>query len=87
MSTSLVLAIDAGTTGIRTILYDRRGREVASVYREFTQITPAQACSSTTRRDLGRHARPRGGDDGACRGGAGQLAAIGVTGQRATTLA
>ena len=41
MSTSLVLAIDAGTTGIRTILYDRRGREVASVYREFTQITPA----------------------------------------------
>ncbi len=36
----IVLAIDAGTTGVRTIAIDRRGRVVASAYREFTQYFP-----------------------------------------------
>ena len=88
MSRSLVLTIDAGTTGIRTILYDRRGVEVAGAYREFTQITPApsllehdaaeiwavtRSLMSETMARAGAHAR--------------QIAAIGVTGQRATALA
>ncbi len=35
-----ILAIDQGTTGSRAIVYDRRGRAVASAYREFTQYFP-----------------------------------------------
>ena len=87
MSTSLVLAIDAGTTGIRTILYDRRGREVSSVYREFTQITPAPGLLEHDAEEiwavtcgLMSETMARAGAD------ASEVAAIGVTGQRATTL-
>lgn len=88
MSTSLVLAIDAGTTGIRTILYDIRGREVASAYREFTQITPAPSLLEhdpeeiwAVTRGLIAETMARAGADGS------MVAAVGVTGQRATTLA
>ncbi len=88
MSTSLVLAIDAGTTGIRTILYDRRGREVASAYREFTQITPAPGLLEhdpeeiwAVTRGLMAETMARADADGST------IAAAGVTGQRSTTLA
>ncbi len=37
---SLVLAIDAGTTGVRSIAFDRSGTPVGSAYREFTQHFP-----------------------------------------------
>ncbi len=36
----LILAIDQGTTGTRVIAYDRRARQVAQSYREFTQYYP-----------------------------------------------
>jgi len=88
MSASLVLAIDAGTTGIRTILYDRRGAEVAGAYREFTQLTPAPGLLEhdaeeiwAVTRGLLAETMARAGADG------GAIAAVGVTGQRATTLA
>jgi glycerol kinase len=35
-----ILAIDQGTTGTRAIVYDRRGRAVASAYAEFPQRFP-----------------------------------------------
>jgi glycerol kinase len=35
-----VLAVDQGTTGSRAIVYDRRGRAVASAYEEFPQHFP-----------------------------------------------
>ncbi len=35
-----ILAIDQGTTGSRAIVYDRRGRAVASSYAEFPQLFP-----------------------------------------------
>jgi glycerol kinase len=35
-----VLAIDQGTTGSRAVVYDRRGRTVASAYEEFPQRFP-----------------------------------------------
>jgi glycerol kinase len=35
-----ILAIDQGTTGSRAIVYDRRGRQVASAYEEFPQYFP-----------------------------------------------
>ncbi|MCX7620311.1 MAG: glycerol kinase GlpK [Acidimicrobiales bacterium] len=37
---AVVIAIDAGTTGVRAIAFDRSGRAVASSYREFTQYFP-----------------------------------------------
>jgi glycerol kinase len=88
MSTSFVLAIDAGTTGIRTILYDLQGAEVASAYREFTQHTPAPGLLEhdpeeiwAVTRGLMAETMARAGADGSA------IAAVGVTGQRATTLA
>ena len=41
MSSKQILAIDAGTTGIRTILFDQSSRVRSKRYREFSQITPA----------------------------------------------
>ncbi|MDH3752796.1 MAG: glycerol kinase GlpK [Acidimicrobiia bacterium] len=37
---STVIAIDAGTTGVRAIAFDRHGSPTASAYREFTQFFP-----------------------------------------------
>ncbi len=36
----VVIAIDAGTTGVRAIAFDHRGTAVSSAYREFTQHFP-----------------------------------------------
>lgn len=36
----VVIAIDAGTTGVRAIAFDRSGSSVTSAYREFTQHFP-----------------------------------------------
>lgn len=41
MEKKLILAIDAGTTGIRTVLYRHDSTEAAYAYKHFTQITPA----------------------------------------------
>ncbi|MCM8760547.1 MAG: glycerol kinase GlpK [Candidatus Omnitrophica bacterium] len=35
-----ILAIDQGTTGSRAVVYDRKGRKVASAYQEFPQHFP-----------------------------------------------
>lgn len=58
----LVLAIDAGTTGVRSMIFDSSGRPVARAYEEFENIYPrpswveqdanrwwATACSTTRR--------------------------------------
>src|SRR5690242_2656514 len=37
---SVVIAIDAGTTGVRAIAFDHGGSSVSSAYREFTQHFP-----------------------------------------------
>src|ERR1700738_1008332 len=37
---AVVLAIDAGTTGVRTFAVDQAGRPVAIAYREFPQYFP-----------------------------------------------
>ena len=36
----LILAIDQGTTGTRTYLFDHSGKVVGSAYQEFTQYFP-----------------------------------------------
>ena len=40
MNDTCILAIDQGTTGSRAIAYDRKGRPLASAYREFVQHFP-----------------------------------------------
>ncbi|MDD5633812.1 MAG: glycerol kinase GlpK [Candidatus Omnitrophica bacterium] len=35
-----ILAIDQGTTGSRAVIYDKKGKKIASAYREFPQYFP-----------------------------------------------
>lgn len=84
---TVVVAIDAGTTGVRAIAMNEAGRPVGSVYREFTQFFPQpgwvehdpveiwSAVVGVTR-DLVDHLPPDA-----------TVAAIGVTNQRETVLA
>jgi glycerol kinase len=79
-----ILAIDQGTTGTRAILYDQKGHIVQSVYEEFTQHYPKpgwvehdpleiwQTVVNTVNL-LTRNYR-------------GQIAAVGITNQRETTV-
>jgi len=79
-----ILAIDQGTTGTRAILYDQKGQIVQSVYEEFTQYYPKpgwvehdpleiwQTVVNTVNL-LTRNYR-------------GQIAAVGITNQRETTV-
>jgi glycerol kinase len=82
-----VLALDQGTTSSRAILFDRRGRAIASAQEEFRQFyprpgwvehDPADLWDTTHRVALAvlRKARL----------GAGDVAAVGIANQRETTL-
>jgi glycerol kinase len=83
----VVVAIDAGTTGVRAIAMNRSGRPVAQSYREFTQFFPQPGWVEhdaveiwqavvTVCRDLVDHL-PSGTT----------VAAIGITNQRETVVA
>ena len=84
---SYVLAIDQGTTSSRAILFDDRMGAVASAQEEFPQPSPAPAGSSTIRPTSGRPppgpAAPAWSAPGS---GAEEIAAVGITNQRETTL-
>jgi glycerol kinase len=82
-----VLAIDQGTTGTRSYLFDTQGRVAGSAYQEFTQYFPRpgwvehdaeeiwKSAAATTRKALkAAGAKPF------------DIAAIGITNQRETTL-
>ncbi|MEX0800438.1 MAG: glycerol kinase GlpK [Dehalococcoidia bacterium] len=83
----LVLALDQGTSSSRAILFDRSGAPVASAQREFEQIYPQpgwvehdpEAIWSTQLETAQEAMR-------AARAGPGDVAAIGITNQRETTL-
>ena len=85
--TRCVLALDQGTTSSRAILFDRRGRCVASAQEEFRQHYPRPGWVEhdpsdlweTTRRVAQRVLRKAGI-------GSGGVAAVGVANQRETTL-
>jgi len=80
-----ILAIDQGTTGSRAIVYDQKGHQVASAYREFPQYFPRpgwvehdpeeiwQSVNATVQKVL-RKVPPA------------SIAAIGITNQRETTV-
>jgi glycerol kinase len=84
----LVLALDAGTTGVRTVAFDRWANVQDSAYLELTQHFPrpgevehdareiADLCVATLR-DVATRARAKGHD----------IVALGITNQRETTVA
>ncbi|MFC1517857.1 glycerol kinase GlpK [Candidatus Margulisiibacteriota bacterium] len=80
-----ILAIDQGTTGSRAIIYDKKGRKVASAYQEFPQYFPKpgwvehdpeeiwDSVNNSIQKVL-KKVSPR------------SIAAIGITNQRETTV-
>jgi glycerol kinase len=82
---AVVIAIDAGTTGVRAIAFDHAGSVVDASYREFPQYFPepgwvehdADEIWSTTQTVLGELVRSLGDET---------VAAIGITDQRETTV-
>ncbi len=83
----LVLAIDQGTTSTRSIVFDREQRVIANAQEEFPQHFPASGWVEHEPEDLWRTtlatARAALAKAGAA---AGDVAAIGITNQRETTL-
>ena len=84
---TFVLALDQGTTSSRAIIFDRSGRIVSSAQQEFPQIYPASGHVEhdpeaiwSSQIATAREAIARAGIT------AEQLAAIGVTNQRETTI-
>ena len=87
MSKSFVLALDQGTTSSRAIVFDRSGRSVGSAQREFPQLFPSPGhvehdpeaiwdSQLATARQALTNAKLTAAD----------IAAIGVTNQRETTI-
>jgi|TARA_B100000809_G_scaffold66235_1_gene62925 glycerol kinase len=82
-----ILAIDQSTTGSAAFVFDRDGRVVSSASREITQYQPEPGWVSHDPEelfqsvvDVSREAMASAGID------ARQLAAIGITNQRETTV-
>src|ERR1019366_9033215 len=83
----LILAIDQGTTGTRTYLFDHSGKVVGSAYQEFTQYFPKPGWVEhdaneiwRTVEETGKKALKSAGVKPA------HIAAIGITNQRETTV-
>ena len=82
-----ILALDQGTTSSRAILFDHAGRPVATAQQEFPQILPAPGVVEhdpeaiwSSQLAVARAALDRAGAS------ASEVAAIGVTNQRETTI-
>ncbi len=87
MTASHLLALDQGTSSSRAIVFDRRGAIVASAQREFEQIFPEPGRVEHDPREIwdtqlavAREALAKAGL------GASDIAGIGITNQRETTL-
>jgi glycerol kinase len=85
MSQNLV-AIDQGTTSSRTIVFDRRGRSLATSQREFPQIYPKPGEVEHDPEAIWESQLGTAKEAIAQTGGAGNVAAIGITNQRETTV-
>jgi len=82
-----VAAIDQGTTSSRLILFDRDGRVACVDQREHEQITPRAGWVEHDPKEIWRRTREViGGAMASCDIEAGNVAAIGITNQRETTV-
>jgi glycerol kinase len=85
---AVVIAIDAGTTGVRAIAFDQRGLPTASAYREFPQHFPRPGWVEHDAGQIWDAVVDVLGEVGAAVHDAGQtVAALGITDQRETVVA
>ncbi len=81
----VILALDAGTTGVRTIAIDEHGRAVASAYREFPQYFPRPGWVEHDATEIWEAVQATLGE--VCDAIEEPPAAIGITNQRETVVA
>lgn len=79
-----ILAIDQGTTGTKSILFDQKGKIVSSAYREFTQFYPEPGWVEHDPVEIWQTVVDTVQD--LCSEYQGQIAALGITNQRETTV-
>ena len=83
----LILAIDQGTTGTRTYLFDHLGKVVGSAYREITQYFPKPGWVEHDAQEIWQSVEETGKKALKSAGvNASHIAAIGITNQRETTI-
>ena len=82
----LILALDQGTTSSRAIVFDANTRVAATSQQEFPQHFPQSGWVEHDPEDLWRTTLETAREAIAKVGGAGRIAAIGITNQRETTL-
>ncbi|HWH80756.1 MAG TPA: FGGY family carbohydrate kinase, partial [Burkholderiaceae bacterium] len=84
---TFLLALDQGTSSSRSIVFDGRGRILAMAQREFRQIYPQPGWVEHDPKEIWASQLATARDALAQAGvGAAQLASIGITNQRETTL-
>ncbi|MGH7441337.1 MAG: FGGY family carbohydrate kinase, partial [bacterium] len=88
---SLLLAVDQGTTGTRTYVFDRRGKVLGSAYREHTQHFPKPGWVEHDAEEIWTNVQTTGAlalkAAGIGRASARQsVAALGITNQRETAV-
>ncbi|WP_340267790.1 glycerol kinase GlpK [Sphingobium mellinum] len=87
MAATHILAIDQGTTSTRSLLFDHEARRVATAQKEFPQHYPQAGWVEHDAEDIWRDTLATGRDAIEKAGvAAGDIAAIGITNQRETTL-
>ena len=83
-----VVALDAGTTGVRAVVYDTEGGEVDSAYRELTQYFPAPGLVEHDANEIARLAIEVLRETALRQRASGhRIVALGITNQRETTVA
>jgi glycerol kinase len=84
---AVVIAIDAGTTGVRAMAFDAAGTVVGSSYREFPQYFPQPGWVEHDATEIWQAVQITLGEVGVALDQAGHaVAAIGITDQRETTV-
>ncbi len=87
MTKSYIAALDQGTTGTRCILFDHRGRPVTSAYEEHAQLYPQPGWVEHDPLEIWEKTQRvirRALEQGHVQ--AGEIAAVGITNQRETTV-
>ncbi|MFC1452240.1 glycerol kinase GlpK [Verrucomicrobiota bacterium] len=79
-----ILAIDQGTTGTTTVLYDLEGRPAAKAYREFTQHYPGPGLVEHDPEEIWQTVLATVAE--VCGSRQGEIGAVGITNQRETTV-